>query len=267
MADAQEPLSLSSPDGTRIAYEKVGDGPALILVGGAFSDRRSAASLANELKADFTVVTFDRRGRGDSGNTLPYHVDREIEDVASLVAATRASYLYGHSSGAILALLAAAARLPVSRLATYEPPYAIDKEGNDQNTEMMTTIDRLIAAGNPEATVLYWFEATGMPLRVIDHMRSAPFWPSFLAKAPTLRYELELKVAGGDAEVPSGRLGKISVPLLAMAGSASPEWMRGASKKVASVVPSAEYSELAGQNHMVPDALIAPELRSFFLKA
>jgi pimeloyl-ACP methyl ester carboxylesterase len=257
---------VTSADGTRIAYEKLGSGPSLILVVGALCDRRSGLPLANLLKSNFTVYTFDRRGRGDTDDTLPYRVEREIEDLKALidVAGGPGVSVYGHSSGAILCLLAAAAGLQIKRLATYEPPYAVDEAGEDSNTRMTTSVEQLISEGKLEEALMFFMSTTGMPQFAIERRRQEPHWPSLVAIARTLVYDLRLKAAFGSAQVPESELAKIEAPVLALAGGASPDWMRIASKTVAKSAKLGTYSELSGQNHMVAPEAIAPLLSGFY---
>jgi pimeloyl-ACP methyl ester carboxylesterase len=270
MAEPAQPMTappnvVASADGTRIAFEKLGSGPPLILVVGALCDRRTGLPLANLLRSDFTIYTFDRRGRGDSSDTLPYRVEREIEDLKALVhvAGGAGVSIYGHSSGAILALLAAAAGLQMARLATYEPPYAVDQAADDNNNRMTARIEQLLGEGKPEEALIFFMSTTGMPQFMIERQRQEPHWPSLVATAPTLVYELQLKAAFGSAYVPESELAKIEAPVLAMAGGASPDWLRTASETVAKSVKSGRYSELPGQNHMVAPEVIAPRLSAF----
>lgn len=258
------PAVVTSVDSTRIAFERLGSGPSLILIGGALNDRRTGLPLANLLKSDFTVYTFDRRGRGDSSNNLPYGVEREIEDLAALIKeAGGTASVYGHSSGAFLGLLSAGAGLPIVRLATYEPPYAVDQAGDEHNTKMTVRIEHLVGQGKLEEALIFFMGTTGMPQAMIDQQRQAPHWPFLVAKAPTLAYELRLKTARGNAYVPSKALAEVKVPVRAMAGGASPDWMRVASRLVAESVQFGRYLELPGQNHMVAPEVIAPVLLSF----
>lgn len=255
----------ASSDGTKIAYEKRGAGPTLILVGGALNDRRSQRPYAEQLQAAFTVFTYDRRGRGDSGNTLPYSANREVEDLgAVLQAAGGVAHVFGHSSGAFIGLLAAAAGASIARLATYEPPYAADEAGDAQNAQIMGKLRALIGAGQAEDALVFFFGTTGMPPTVIEQQRHAPHWPALVAKAPTLIYEYELKGLQGDALVPVDTLARITIPLQAMAGGASPDWMRTVSKRVAHSVQDGTYVEVSGQGHMIPPEVVAPLLREFF---
>lgn len=261
----ESPAMAVSNDGTKIAYEKRGTGPALILVGGALNDRGSQRAYAEQLQAEFTVHTYDRRGRGDSSNRLPYSAQREVEDLASVIQATGGpAHVFGHSSGSFIGLLAAASSVPILRLATYEPPYAADEAGDAQNTQIMGKLEGLIEAGKPEEALAFFFGTTGMPPAVIEQQRRAPHWPVLVAKAATLIYDYKLKTARGDALVPADVLSKIAIPVQAMAGGASPDWMRNVSKQVAQAVPHGSYVEVPGQGHMIPPQIVAPLLREFF---
>ncbi|MET3896321.1 pimeloyl-ACP methyl ester carboxylesterase [Devosia sp. UYZn731] len=254
-----------SDDGTKIAYETRGAGPALVMVGGALNDRGSQRPYAEQLKSTFTVYTYDRRGRGDSGNTLPYGAKREVEDLAAVIqAAGGAAYVFGHSSGSFIGLLAAASGVPIMRLATYEPPYAADEAGDALNTQIMVTLEGLLEAGQSEEALAFFFSTTGMPPAVIEQQKHTPHWPALVAKAPTLIYDYKLKTACGDARVPTGELSQVAIPVQAMAGGASPDWMRASSRRVAYAVQHGTYLEVPGQGHMVPPEIVAPLLRAFF---
>ena len=254
-----------SRDGTKIAFERRGAGPSLILIGGALTDRGSQRAYAEQLQAAFTVYTYDRRGRGDSGNTSPYTAEREVEDLAAVLQATGGpAHVFGHSSGSFIGLLAAASGVPILRLATYEPPFAADEAGDVQNSQIMNKLEGFIGAGKPEEALAYFFGTTGMPPAVIEQQRQAPHWPALVAKAPTLIYDYKLKTARGDALVPGDQLSRIAIPVQAMAGGASPDWMRNVSKQVAGAVQHGTYVEVPGQGHMVPPQVLAPLLREFF---
>src|SRR5512136_3089047 len=139
---------VTSKDGTPIAFGKTGHGPAIILVSGALGDRSAAAPLTPLLSPHFTVLAYDRRGRGDSGDTAPYAVEREVEDIDALVTeAGGSAFVYGHSSGAVLALEAAARGLAITRLALYEPPFIVDNSHPPVSADYVARLNQLVAAG------------------------------------------------------------------------------------------------------------------------
>ncbi|GAA1251705.1 MULTISPECIES: alpha/beta fold hydrolase [Streptomyces] len=252
----------NSSDGTAIAYERVGTGPAVILVSGALSAGSSMEPLAARLSAGLGAVPYDRRGRGASGDTAPYAVSREVEDIAALIDAVGGSAaLYGMSSGAALALEAAASGLAVTRVAVYEPPFALGAGGGKERAEYTRQLSGLLADGRNGAAVELFMSLTGMPAGMIAGARRSPWWPDMEAVAPTLAYD---DAAMGDGLVPRERLASITVPVLAVAGGASPAWMREAARTVAEAVPDGTYRTLDGQTHAVdPDAL-GPLLSDFF---
>jgi pimeloyl-ACP methyl ester carboxylesterase len=250
---------VQSADGTRIAYDRTGRGPALVLVVGAFCHRLTTKSLSASLAEHYTVYEYDRRGRGDSGDTASYAPEREIEDLAAIVTeAGGAAFVYGHSSGAVLALEAAASGVPVTKLAVYEPPYTSPAEPNPGFADELAA---LVADGRRGEAAERFIAVTGAPPEVIAQMRTAPFWPAMEAIAHTLPYDLRL-VGDGFASV--DRLAKITASTLALAGGTSPQWASAAAREVASAVPESSYRVLPGQDHGVTDEAIFPVLREFF---
>jgi pimeloyl-ACP methyl ester carboxylesterase len=257
------PLSISSADGTRIAYETTGSGPALILVDGALCHRAFGPSrkLATALAGHFTVTIYDRRGRGDSGPGTPWALEREVEDLAGLIeAAGGEAAVFGISSGAALAL-EAADRLPgVTALAVYEPPFVVDPSGNVVPDDF---VQRLEAADRPGALKLF-MRRVGTPRTFTAIMPLLPMWSKLKAVAHTLPNDF--RILGADAAgrpLPADRWPRISAPVLAMAGGKSPEWMRTSAQAVADVVGGA-YATLPGQTHMVKPQALVPELIEFF---
>lgn len=249
---------VQSTDGTEIAYERTGDGPTLILVGGALSNRQSAAGLAEQLAPHFTVYAYDRRGRGRSGDTEPYRVEREIEDLSALVAvAGRPCYLYGHSSGGALVLEAAQRGLEASRLAVYEPPYMVAGEPDDGYSAL---VSRAIDEGRPEEA-LALFIGNAMP-DSLDEMKQSPYWSGLVELAPTLPYDLTIV---RDGEIPAERFAAITVPVLLLDGGTSPSWAANAVDAIAASVRNPVRLTVEGYDHRVPNEVIAPILRDFFL--
>jgi pimeloyl-ACP methyl ester carboxylesterase len=255
---------LTSADGTAIAYEHTGSGPALVLVDGALCYRAAGPMrpLAALLRDNFTVYTYDRRGRGESSDRTPYAVAREFEDLRAVIArAGGQAYVYATSSGAALALATAAAGPGITRLALYEPPFLAEVEDGGQMQEYARRLDELLDAGRRGDAVALFMTNVGIPAPVIAGMRAQPGWATLEAIAPTLAYDA--KVLGG-GRVPRELAATVAVPALVLAGSASPQNLQQAAKATADALPTAEHRTLNGQTHDVsPDAL-APVLVEFF---
>jgi pimeloyl-ACP methyl ester carboxylesterase len=249
--------TVTSADGTPIAVERAGGGPPVILIGGAFNDRSSVAGLAAVLAPRFTTVTYDRRGRGDSGDSATYAVEREIEDLAAVIGyAGGSASVFGHSSGAVLALEAAQRGLAIDKVAVYEPTY-IDGTRARPADDLADRLRALIDQGRrDEAAALFLTEAVGLPAEIVDGMRASQMWGWFTGLAHTLPYDVA--VCGPGMVLPAGRLAVIKVPVLAVGGGASPPWLPAAARAVAAAVPGGRYVTLEGQDHGVlnqPDAL------------
>ncbi|MBT2487594.1 alpha/beta hydrolase [Streptomyces sp. ISL-96] len=252
-----------SRDGTPIAYERRGEGPPLILVGGAFSTGGAEAPLAALLAPRFGVVTYDRRGRGDSGDTPPYAVAREAEDLAALVEEERGPVsVYGMSSGGALVLEAAASGVPFDRIAVYEPPFTV-VEPSDRiaKARYTTRLGELLAAGDRGGAAELFLSVVGMEPEVVAQVREAPMWPELEAVAPTLAYD---DAVMGDGTVPAERLASVRPPVLVVDGGASPHAMREAARRVAGAVRRGRHRTLTGQVHDVSPHVLAPVLREFF---
>lgn len=250
-----------SRDGTELAYTRAGEGPAVILVSGAMSTGGTMAPLAGLLADRCTVLRFDRRGRGESGDTAPYAVEREVEDLAALIdAAGGEAALYGISSGGALVLEAAAAGLPVRRVAVYETPYALDEEGVRGRAAYTADLTEALAQGRHGDAVELFLRLTGLAEEMIQGARRSPMWEGMEAIAPTLAYD-DAVMGGGTP--PRERLASITVPVLAAAGEASPPWLREATRAVADAVTDGTYRVLEGQTHMVDPAVLAPVLAEF----
>lgn len=254
--------TLTTPDGTTIVYQVTGSGPALVLVVGAFCDRSSTAGLGELLAGSFTVHEYDRRGRGASTDTAPYAPEREVEDLAAVIAATGdVPYVYGHSSGAVIALEAAAAAVPMRALVAYEPPYTAEDDGSGGSDELLGRVRELVAAGNSDGAAAAFLAGAGAPAQVVEMIRNGPGWPRMCELAPTLVYDLTLTSGG---LVPAQRLARIAVPTLVLAGGASPAWAGRSAAAVVAAVPGARQSVIAGQDHGVSADAVAPVLREFF---
>ncbi|MGW5251867.1 alpha/beta fold hydrolase [Streptomyces sp. NPDC004012] len=252
----------TSRDGTRIAYERTGQGPAVVLVSGAMSTGATVAPLGAHLPDRFSVIVYDRRGRGGSGDTEPYAVAREVEDLAALIeAAGGEAWLYGISSGGALALEAAASGLPVRGVAVYEPPFADYGGGQPERAEYAARLGEALGQGRRGDAVELFLGLTGLAPEMIANARRSPMWADMEALAPTLAYD---DAVMGDGLVPRERLASVTVPVLAVAGGASPEWLRRAAEAVAQAVPRGTYRTLRDQDHMVEPQVLAPVLAEFF---
>jgi pimeloyl-ACP methyl ester carboxylesterase len=254
-----------SRDGTEIAFDQTGDGPPVILVGGAFQTRSdSKMALLGELLAPrFSVITYDRRGRGDSGDAERYAVDLEVEDIDALIReAGGAAFLFGMSSGGALALEAAAQGLAIERVAVFDAPYMVDPGAPRPPADHEDELARLIDAEDRGGAVEYFLSRViGMPAEAVEGMRASPIWPGLENVAPTLVYDAAVM---GDYSLPVGRIALIWMPTLVLAGASGDPRLRRASEALWSALPDAQHRSLEGQTHDVdPDAL-APELESFF---
>ncbi|MFF4590114.1 alpha/beta fold hydrolase [Streptomyces sp. NPDC001388] len=251
-----------SRDGTELAYARAGQGPAVILVSGAMSTGGTVAPLSGLLAHRFTVLWYDRRGRGGSGDTAPFAVEREVEDLAALIeAAGGEASLYGISSGGALVLEAAGRGLPVRRVAVYETPFALDEEEARGRAEYSEHLTEALAQGRRGDAVELFLRLTGLAEEMIQRARQSPMWAGMEALAPTLAYD-DAVMAGG--RLPRERLASVGVPVLAVAGGDSPRWLREATRAVAEAVPQGTYRTLEGQTHMVDPNVLAPVLAEFF---
>jgi pimeloyl-ACP methyl ester carboxylesterase len=259
--------NVRSHDGTMIAYDVDGDGPALILVDGALSTPAggSKAELVDLLAPYFTVYRYDRRGRGDSGDTSPYTVEREIEDTEALIDQARGpAFLYGHSSGGCLALEAARAlRAKVTKAALYEAPYNDDPAAQREWGAYLRQLAEALATGRHGDAVALFRQYTGIPPAQVAAMRQEPYWPGLEAIAPTLAYD-HTEIMGTTAAVPTEKLATVVVPTLAMCGSGSPPFMCATARTISQVVPNGEFRMLEDQSHVVQPTALAPVLIEFF---
>ena len=256
--------TVTSTDGTTIAYERTGTGPPVILVDGAMCYRGAGPMrpLAALLQESFTVYTYDRRGRGESSDTMPYAVAREVEDLHALIArAGGEACVYGISSGAALALATTARGPGVTRLALYEPPFMAEVEDDARIKEYTQRLHELLDAGQRGDAVALFMAYVGMPAHAIDGMRNQPAWAMLEAIAPTLAYDDDV-LAGG--RVPRDLAARITVPALVVAGAASPEGLQQAAKAAADALPTAERRILDDQTHDVDPKALAPVLVEFF---
>ena len=257
----------TSSDGTTITFECIGSGPPVVLVDGALCYRDSGPSrpLATELSRHFSVYTYDRRGRGESTDTPPYAVEREVDDIAAVVKeAGGAASVYGISSGAALALEAANAGCGIDKLALYEAPFIVDSTHAPVSASYVEAISTL-ASTDPSGAVKAFLRQVGVPGFGIAMMRLMPVWSKLKGVAHTLPYDTALTAPfQTGAPLPSEQWASITVPTLVVAGSKSPAWMHNAQRAVADVVPGATFAVLEGQNHMVKAPALAPMLTTFF---
>ena len=257
----------NSKDGTAIAFEKQGDGPALILVDGAMTTRSSGSkpALAKLLAQDFTVYSYDRRGRGDSGDTRPYAVAREIEDLDALLdKAGGSAFVYGHSSGGCLALEATANLGDrIEKLAIYEAPYNDDPKAQKAWGEYVKSLTEALASDRRGDAVALFMAYVGTPAAQIEGMRHAPFWAGMEAIAPTLAYD-HTAIMGKDGSIPTSRAARVRVPTLVMTGGNGAPFMQETAKKLSKTIPDAKLRTLDGQTHDVHPEALAPVLVEFF---
>jgi pimeloyl-ACP methyl ester carboxylesterase len=253
---------VTSKDGTTIAFDKMGEGAPVVLVCGGSVDRSSNAQLASTLAADFTVLNYDRRGRGPSGDTLQYAVQREIEDIDAVIqAAGGSAHLYGSSSGAALALEAAASGSAVTKLALWEPPYILDEQSRPPS-DQVEQYERMLAEGRRGDAAQYFMEkVVGMPAEFVAGARSAPWWAATEALAHTLPYDATIM---GDYALPTATAAKVSAPTLVIDGGGSFGFMAQTADALAEVLPHGRRVTLEGQDHNVDAAVLAPALREFF---
>ena len=254
-----------SRDGTAIAYDRSGQGPALILVDGALCSRAFGPmpKLAPLLAKHFTVYTYDRRGRGGSSDTAPYAREREVEDISALIdAAGEPAFLVGLSSGGALALEAAAGGLPVRKVLAYEPPYVAEGSNDSGADRHETELQRRLAAGDRGGAVKYFMkDMVGAPPFVVAIMPLMPWiWRKLKAVAHTLPYDAAVM---SGFQVPAARLASVPVPTLALYGSKTDERLQRAARSVAAAVPGARLQALAGQTHNVSPHALTPAVVQF----
>jgi pimeloyl-ACP methyl ester carboxylesterase len=256
--------TVTSHDGTMIAYDVKGSGHPLILVGGALNTRGEMAPLVDVLAPQFSVYSYDRRGRGDSGDTLPYAVEREIEDLEALIEhAGGAAFLFGHSSGGCLVLQAARALGPkVAKIAVYEAPYNDDPAAQQAWGAYIRGLTEALASERRGDAVALFMEYVGTPPEQVAGMRGESFWPSLEAIAPTLAYD-HTNIMGPTAAVPTELLAGIEAPTLVMCGSASFPFMCDTARTIAQAIPNAVFETLDGQAHGAQPEALAPVLIRF----
>lgn len=260
----------TSADGTEIAYEVTGSGPALVLVDGALCHRDMGPSrgLARELAGCFNVFAYDRRGRGGSGaGASPYDVEREVEDLAAVIeAAGGSAHAFGASSGGALALEAARNGVPVERLAVYEAPFILDGTHPANDRRLPERLQALVDEGRRGEAVKTFMRTVGAPAPVIALMRLMPVWKKLTAVAHTLPYDLSIVIDHEQGRpLPEGYYARLEPKTLVIAGGKSPEYMRNAQAAIADAAPRGRVETLPGQTHMVKPKVVGPVLTRFLL--
>ena len=253
---------VTSKDGTTIAFDRIGQGAPVILVSGGSVDRSSLAGSAELLADDFTVPNYDRRGRGPSGDTPPYAVEREVEDIDAVIAAAGGSaHLFGSSSGAALALEAAASGLPVTKLALWEPPFILDENARPP-ADQVEQYNRMIAEDRRGDAIEYFMtRVVHMPAEFVAEARSAPWWSGTEALAHTLAYDATVM---GNCSLPLERAAAVTAPTIVLAGGADFPFMRETAQALADAIPNGHARFLDGQGHDVDRGVLAPALKEFF---
>lgn len=261
--------TVNSKDGTSIAFDCLGDGPPVIVVSGSFGVRSAPVvkQLASNLASDFTVFTYDRRGRGDSGDTEPYTVEREIEDIEALIdEASGSAFVFGSSSGAVLTLETVNSKIDITKTALYEPPFIVDSSRPPVPEDYLVRLDELIAAGRrDEAVEFFMTEVVGAPPETIVQMQTDPSWSEMEDVAHTLVYDGTIMedTMSGDS-LSSERWSAATVPTLVMNGEESPKFLQHAAEELVDVLPEASHRTLEDQAHDIDPASLAPVLKEFF---
>lgn len=270
MEKIQSVNTVISKDGTTISYEKLGAGPAMILISSAAADHKDAGQLAERLAKRFTVYNYDRRGRGSSTDAGTYAIAREVEDIEALInVAGGSAYLFGSSSGAVLALEAAGKLgTRASRLFLYEPPFIVDDGRPPVPADYVQHLNELVDTGKrSEAVEYYMIEAVGVPAEYIEFMKADPSWANMVAMAHTLAYDgMIMGSTQSGQPLPTDRW-NVTVPVSVVVGENSPAFLHEAAKALVHLLDQGEYRTLAGQDHsavvMAPEAL-AKEMSQYF---
>jgi pimeloyl-ACP methyl ester carboxylesterase len=256
---------ITSKDGTKIAFDRSGKGAALVLVGGAFQYRaidERTAQLASLLAQHFTVYNYDRRGRGDSTDTRPYAIEREIEDLNALInEAGGTAHVFGMSSGAVLALYAAAHGMAIKKLALYEPPFGNPGVSRQAAESYTRQLKAFLAEGRRGEAVALAMTSFGTPTEAVAGMRQSPVWAMFEAVAPTLAYDDAIM---GNGSPPVAIIKKVNTPTLVIDGGASPAFMHEAAQAIADGLARGQQRSLEGQTHAYQPEVLAPVLVEFY---
>jgi pimeloyl-ACP methyl ester carboxylesterase len=261
--------TVKSADGTTIAFDAVGEGQPLIMIDGATAHRAtnpSNAEVAKLLSDEFRVYVYDRRGRGESSDTKPYAIQREIEDLAALIEdAGQPAIVFGWSSGSLLALDAAAAGLPITALALFEPPVVVDDGRPPLPTDYVERLESSVAAGRPgDAVELFMTAGANMPAEFVDMVRGTPIWAGVEEIAGTIAYDgriMGTTMSGNP--LPADRWAAVKAPVLVMHGDATPPYLKTGAEAVAEHLPTAKLLPVTGENHNVEPPVLAPVLRQF----
>jgi pimeloyl-ACP methyl ester carboxylesterase len=257
---------VTSSDGTTIAFEMAGSGPPLILVGGAFHDRRGRVAgtpLAALLASRFTVISYDRRGRGDSDDRAPYAIERELEDLDALIRrAGGAALVYGNSSGAVLSLHAAVVQLPIRKLALYEPPLVLDPERAALLQRIGAQLEDASSSGRrADAVALFLTDVVQLAPSAVAQMRSAPVWPGLELLAHTLSYDVQISVRGSSLLESANA---VRSPTLLLRGYRCPPWLSDAMSALGAALPAVSERMLQNESHEVNLERLAHALCEFF---
>jgi pimeloyl-ACP methyl ester carboxylesterase len=251
--------TVTSRDGTPIAFTRAGTGHPVIFVAGAFNDHTTCEPLADRLKTDHTVIGYDRRARGGSGDTKPYAIEREVEDLAALVEeAGGPAAVFGFSSGALLALKAAADGVPITHLALYEPPPADHGEQADLPRRLAELVDQ----GKPgDAVALFQTDGIGLPAPVVAQIRESPMFPALAAIAQSTVYDATITNALAG---PTPEMAAVTTPTLVLSGAETWPALRDAARALADRLPAATHREVpGGENHGIPPEATAAAIRDF----
>src|SRR5689334_4683148 len=258
----------TSADGTQIAYESIGSGPALVIVEGALCSRKMGGfqTLKDSLAEHFTVTGYDRRGRGESSDTQPYDVQREVEDLIAVLDAVGPDVVvFSASSGAALALEAARQGVPMRALAAYEAPFIVDDTHAPNDLDLPQRIEELVAQDRRGDAVKTFMKVVGAPAPMVAVMPLFPVWKNLKAVAHTLAYDFRIVLPHQQAEpLPTGHYAAVAVPTLVIAGGKSPEYMRNAQAAIADQVPGSRLATLPGQTHMIKAKATVPALLEHF---
>jgi pimeloyl-ACP methyl ester carboxylesterase len=260
--------TVTSKDGTIIAYDRTGEGPPLIIVAGSFEDRKAMGAYARPLAEHFTVYAYDRRGRGDSGDNQPYAIEREIEDIAALIdEAGEPAFVFGGSSGAVLSLDAVEHGLDIPKLAVYEPPFSVDDSRPPIPDDFVDELTSLVAAGRPsEVATVYLVKGGVLSEESVAQMAAAPYWETDVVPvAHTLLYDaiiMDGTVSGGP--LPTDRWAHVTQPTLIMNGTQSFTWAGAAANALAALLPNATRKTFDGEEHQVSPQTVAPAMVEFF---
>lgn len=256
---------VTSKDGTKIAYDLLGSGPVLIFITGAICHRNFKPVMddAKCFSREFTVINYDRRGRGDSENNLPYAKDKEVEDIEALINSVEGKvFLYGHSSGAVLAL-EAALRLKnkIDKIFIYDPSYVHDTAQKNEYGQLVETVNSLITKKDYSGALRSFLTGIGMPKFFIFLLPLFPGWKKLKALAPTLAYDMDMT----KDTPPLERLREISLPIKIAYGQKSPESIQSVSNSISKVISSSSLIEVEGQDHMITPKVLLPMFKDFFI--